>query len=253
MPTLTADMHIVALDLETTGLSSAVDRIVELAAVRWHQGKEIAAFEALVHPGRPIPPAVIGVHGITDAMVRDCPPVAAVLPAFLAFCEADMVVAHNVSFDLGFLRAECARAGQTLFASKVTDTCALARQRMPGMPNYRLETLTAFLGGGQQTHRALQDARDCLALYLHLLAQPVPPGVRLVADAQEHVALVRQAIRNGETLVIDYQDGRGRVTRREIRPTMIDEGCLVVEAFCLLRNSTRHFHLNRIVQARKAE
>ena len=247
---LSPDTRVVALDLETTGLSSTDDRIVELAAVSWQDGRETGAFAALVNPGRPMPPEVIAVHGITDAMVRDQPPIADVLPAFLDFCRADMVVAHNAPFDLGFLRVECARCGLTLFTSKITDTCGLARQRMPGSQNYRLETLAAGLGRGEkQAHRALQDARDCLALYLHCLEQPTPALGRLNATALPHLELLRAAIRDGETLLIEYQDGRGRTTRREIRPTLLDEGCLVVEAFCLLRQSIRHFHLNRITSA----
>jgi len=245
----TSATRIVALDLETTGLTCATDRIVELAAVSWQDGEETGAFEALVNPGRPMPPEVIAVHGITDAMVRDQPPIAEVLPAFLDFCRADMVVAHNAPFDIGFLRAECARCGLILFPSKITDTCALARQRLPGSPNYRLETLAAGLGRGEkQAHRALRDARDCLALYLHCLQQPIPPQGRLTEAAQPYLELFRTAIQAGEILLIEYQDSRGRTTRREIQPTLLDEGCLVVEAFCHLRQKIRHFHLNRILR-----
>lgn len=252
MQRIAAEMRIVALDLETTGLSSTTDRIVELAAVCWQDGRETATFQALVHPGCPIPPAAIAIHGITDAMVRDKPPVSAELPAFIAFCQADIIVAHNAQFDLGFLHAECARAGMQFQHRRVVDTCHLARRRLPGLTSYKLETLRDMLRlGDGRAHRALQDARDCLGLYLHCQqVPPAPPLPAALATLQsEQAGLVRQALSTGGTLMIEYQDGRGRTTRREIRPTHLDEELLIVEAHCLLRNNLRHFNIDRIRKA----
>jgi len=241
---------LVALDLETTGLDTASDRIVEMAAVHWEDGRETGHFQALVHPGCPIPPTAIAIHGITDAMVADCPPAAELLPAFLEFCRATAVIAHNAKFDIGFLRAECERTGLTLFTSPVIDSCAMARRRMPGLPNYRLETLKRLLGRGpRQDHRALQDARDCLAVYLQAVEagvpSPPPEAITRPPDAA-HLELLRQAHARGDLLMIEYQDGRGHTTRRAIRPMQFDARCQVVEAYCHLRNDTRHFYLDRI-------
>lgn len=243
------ETRLVALDLETTGLSAATDRIVEFAAVAWQDGREIGVFHALVHPGRPIPPAAIAVHGITDAMVADQPPVDAVLPAFLAFCAAaDLLIAHNAAFDLGFLRAACERQGLPCLTAEVADSCRLARRRLPDAPNYRLATLKQMLGlGHEPSHRALADARDCLALYLHCLRTPLPAPLTVSRlPDQAHVALLQHTLATGGTVMIEYQDGRGRATRREIRPLQFDAQCLVVEAYCLLRRDTCHFHLDRV-------
>lgn len=244
---------LVALDLETTGLNSAFDRIVEMAAVRWEEGGEVGVFHALVNPGIAIPPAAIAIHGITNAMVAEQPPVAEILPAFIDFCEGGAVVAHNAKFDLRFLKAECERTGVPLFSSPVLDSCAMARRRLPGYPNYRLETLKRLMGFGlRQEHRALQDARDCLAVYLRCLESevPSPPPEALTSQPDDaHVALLRQAKDRGGVLMIEYQDGRGHTTRRAIRPMQFDAQYLVVEAFCLLRNDTRHFFLERIKRA----
>lgn len=241
---------VIALDLETTGLDIANDRIVEMAAVRWQDGCESAVFQALVNPGIPIPAETTAIHGITDAMVAGQPPLAARLPDFLAFCQGEVVVAHNAKFDLGFLRTACARTGHTLFTIPAIDTVSLARRRLPGLPNYRLETLKQVLGRGpRQSHRALHDARDCLALYLHCahiaLPSPPPGAVKHPPDAG-HLALLRAALGTGRALMIEYQDGRGRTTRRAIHPMAFDARCEVVEAYCLLRRDTRQFYLDRI-------
>ena len=241
---------LVALDLETTGLSAECDRIVEMAAVRWEDGREVGHFQVLVNPGIPIPASAIAIHGITDAMVAGQPAAAEVLPAFVAFCQADAVIAHNAKFDMRFLRAESACSGIPLFTSPVLDSCSLARRRLPGFPNYRLETLKRLLGIGQhQSHRALEDARDCLHVYLRCVQAglPTPPAEVLTgAPDSAHVTMLRQAKDAGQTLMIEYQDGRGRTTRRAIRPMHFDPEYLVVEAYCLLRHDTRHFYMERI-------
>ncbi len=246
--------HIVAVDLETTGLIASSHRVVEFAAVSWQQGRETGHFQTLVHPGCPIPPGVTRVHGITDAMVRDQPRAADVLPAFLAFCDADVIVAHNAPFDMRFLEMECLRAGLAPLHKPIIDTCALARQRLPGSPNYRLETLKSVLGLGHgQAHRALDDARDCLAILLACLQQPLPTLQLPVKPQQplepEHAPL-QQALEDGGSLFIEYQDTRGRVTSREIRPLMLclQGGVQVLEAHCLLRGEQRHFSLDRILR-----
>lgn len=241
---------LVAIDLETTGLDRETDRIVEMAAVRWEDGRETGHFQALINPGIPIPASATAIHGITDAMVADCPTVAELLPAFVEFCQATAVIAHNAKFDMGFLRAESARSGVPLFTCPVLDSCAMARRRLPGLPNYRLETLTRLLAhGGRQQHRALQDARDCLAVYLHAVQagvpSPPPEALTRPPDAA-HLEMLRQAHARGELLMIEYQDGRGRKTRRAIRPMQFDPNYQVVEAYCHLRNDTRHFYLDRI-------
>jgi len=246
--------RLIALDLETTGLHAAHDRIVEVAAVCWQDGREVGAFQSLVNPERPIPPQAIAVHGITDAMVASAPTIEVILPAFMAFCQGDAVIAHNAKFDLGFLRQACERHGVPLFTTPVVDTLATARRRLLGLPNLRLETLKRHLGLGKtQSHRALDDARDCLAVYLHCLQTAIPsppPGPLCAPPNPEHLALLRRAQAAGETLVIEYQDGRGRTTRRTIRPLQFDAHCMVVEAWCQLRNDTRHFYLERIKAVR---
>lgn len=247
MVELLPQTRIVAFDLETTGLSSARHRIVELAAVCWQNGHEIAHFQALADPGVPIPDRVTAIHGISDAMVAGRPPVRDLLPAFLAFCQADILVAHNAPFDLGFLQAECARNGLECPGLPVRDSCALARRRLPHCPNFKLETLKAALGLGYgQAHRALEDARDCLAVFLRCQQRDMP----VLQLPLEPPPLdppfwpLSDALRRGVAVTIEYRDARGRVTSRVIEPIHIDGRNVV--AYCHLRNDRRHFALNRI-------
>ena len=118
---------------------------------------------------------------------------------------------------------------------------------MVGCPNYRLETLKAALGLGRgQAHRALSDARDCLGIFLHC-AQQERVSMRLPIDPPplpERFFPLRDALRAGKTITIEYQDTRGKVTCRQIQPLHIDQRTL--EAFCLLRRDKRHFALDRI-------
>ena len=101
----TADLIIV--DVETTGWLADEAAITEIGAVRLSAGGPAAEFSALVNPGAPIPPPITSLTGITDAMVGDAPPIAAVLPRFLAFAAGGVLVAHNAPFDLAFLQKAC--------------------------------------------------------------------------------------------------------------------------------------------------
>lgn len=155
----------IAFDVETTGLSPNREKIVEIGAVKYRGAEAVAEFQTLVNPGMPIPPVVIGVHGITDEMVKDAPTIAEVLPALMDFIGEGELVAHNATFDLRFLNAALERHGYPLFANPVHDTVKLARRAFPGLQFYGLGRLVVSLGLPQSTHRALADARACGELF----------------------------------------------------------------------------------------
>lgn len=171
----------VALDFETTGLDSRSDRICEIGAVRLSEsGLERASLELLVNPGRPIQPEASRVSGITDEMVKDARPVEDALPELLAFLGDSVIVAHNASFDLGFLKTAAERAGLPSVSNRVADTRDLAREAFPGLPSYALQSLARSFGlASGNAHRACDDARTCARL-LALCARagedrPIPP------------------------------------------------------------------------------
>jgi DNA polymerase III epsilon subunit family exonuclease len=160
-----------ALDFETTGLDSAIGRVVEIGAIRFRSEGGICAEEAslacLVNPGMPIPARAISIHGISDADVAQAPSFAEVAPALLALAEGAVIVAHNAGFDLSFLDMELSRAGISRAEAKVQDTVGLSRRAFPGRASYRLGAIAAALGiEAGAAHRAIDDARTCMLLYM---------------------------------------------------------------------------------------
>ncbi len=162
--------RIVTLDLETTGLQPLLNRAIEVAAVRWIDGRPAEHFHTLVHPGEPIDPASTAIHGITDADVADAPPMETVLPRLLAFLGGDPIAAHNAPFDLAFLTVAALTAGLRLPAFDLVDTLPLSRAAFPELPSHRLTSLSAALElGGTEFHRALADAETAGRLLFRCL------------------------------------------------------------------------------------
>ena len=152
----------VTVDLETTGGSPVSSQITEIGAVKTRGGEVIGEFQTLVNPGMPIPPMIVALTGISDAMVVAAPPIEEVLPAFLEFLGDAVLVAHNAPFDTGFLRAACRTHGYKWPGSEVVDTVTLARRATTKeeAPNKKLSTLARVFGTEvTPNHRALSDAR----------------------------------------------------------------------------------------------
>jgi DNA polymerase-3 subunit epsilon len=186
----------VVFDLETTGLRpSRDDAIVQVGAVRIEAGEEAGSFDTLVDPGRPIPPASIRFHGVTDAMVAGAPDAAAALAAFRDFAEGAVLVAHNAAFDLTALDA-AAREGAPRLANPALCSMLVAAWLDPREPDISLDGLCGRAGiviAGR--HRALGDARATAALWMALLARASARGV---ADLPELAARSRMAERIAE-------------------------------------------------------
>ena len=96
------NIEFVALDIETTGLTLVVDRIIEIGAVKFQNGAVIGIFQELIDPEMPISPGAFAVNGITDDMVKGRPTIDKVLPRFIDFLGQDIPIAHNAPFDVGF-------------------------------------------------------------------------------------------------------------------------------------------------------
>lgn len=166
-----SDYPLVAFDTETTGLSPAQERVVELAAVREENGRR-EEFSFLLDPGKPIPPGAQRVHGISDAMVRGRPALERVLPDFIEFCAGAVLVAHNAPFDIGYLAVGLQRAGIAPPDNPVLDSLELSRALLAGPSNYKLETLVRYLRiPAAPAHRALGDAAMCLAVTRRVLEE----------------------------------------------------------------------------------
>jgi len=151
----------VAFDLETTGLSSRNDRIIEIGAVLMQDGKELDRFQTFVDPERKLDPKIVELTGITQKMLKGAPKIEEVLPKFLEFVGDRVLVAHNADFDTGFIRAECARQG-IAYTLTSADTLILAQNLMPQLGKFKLDIVSNALSLPDFTHhRAADDAVTC--------------------------------------------------------------------------------------------
>jgi predicted DnaQ family exonuclease/DinG family helicase len=201
----------VAVDVETTGLDPAHDEIIEVAAVKVLPGQlglpgqpeaDGVPFRTLVQPRLPIPLAITRLTGITEQDVANAPPWEAVAPDLEAFVGRLPLVAHNASFDVGFIGRTSAHLRQAI----AYDTAELSRIALPRLRNHRLETLRAWLGEvGTVGHRALSDALSTAALFRALIEElgqldeaVLALLVRLVGDESDPTAqLLRALASNG--------------------------------------------------------
>ncbi|WP_170007376.1 PolC-type DNA polymerase III [Bacillus fonticola] len=166
------DDTFIVFDVETTGLSAVYDTIIELAAVKVRDGEIVDRFESFANPHHPLSATTIHLTGITDDMVRNAPEVEEVLEKFQAWCKDDILVAHNASFDMGFLNAGYKRYEKKVSTNPVIDTLELARFLYPDMKNHRLNTLCKKLEIElTQHHRAIYDAEATGYLLVKLLKE----------------------------------------------------------------------------------
>ncbi|MFC0301388.1 PolC-type DNA polymerase III [Virgibacillus soli] len=149
----------VVFDVETTGLSAVYDTIIELAGVKIYQGEIVDRFESFANPHHPLSETTINLTGITDDMVQSAPEVAEVLQKFHEWAEDSILVAHNASFDIGFLNQGYSRIDLPKVSQPVIDTLELGRFLYPELRNHRLNTLCKLLDIElTQHHRAIYDA-----------------------------------------------------------------------------------------------
>jgi DNA polymerase-3 subunit epsilon/ATP-dependent DNA helicase DinG len=169
---------IVALDIETTGLDPQSDAILEIGAVRFTDRRIENEFNTLLNPGRPIPPFITQLTGITDQMVRGAPTLPQVLPEIARFIGEAPILGHNVAFDTGFFRKH-----KLFLLNDKLDTYELASVLLPTANRYNLGALGQLLNIPlQATHRALDDAKLTRAVYLKLVEIAAQLPLRTLAD-----------------------------------------------------------------------
>ncbi|GIE30244.1 DNA polymerase III subunit epsilon [Actinoplanes italicus] len=193
-----ADTTFVVLDLETTGGAADGAGITEIGAVKVRAGVPLGEFATLVNPGEPLPPFITVLTGITEAMLRPAPPIETVLPALLEFLRGAVLVAHNAPYDVGFLKAACARHGYPWPNPRVLDTAALARRALTRdeVPNRKLGTLAHFFRSTvQPNHRALDDAKATVDVLHGLIERLGSFKVHTLGDAIEFAKAVTPAQR----------------------------------------------------------
>ncbi len=172
------DTVFVAFDIETTGLSPTLDRIIELGAVKFQNGEVVDTFQELISPGIPLPPQSVEIHGITEDMLVGKPDIRVVLPRFLEFAQGTILLAHNAEFDVNFILRSMASHGLgSDLPHKIVDTLPMSKQAFPERKSYKLQNLARDLEiETGSAHRAKDDARVCQELFLQCLKRLNPGG-----------------------------------------------------------------------------
>ena len=231
------DYPIIAIDTETSGQYPLKDDICEIAAVKSIGGKVIETFQTLVKPRETMSEFIIGIHGITNDMVKDAPHVSEVLPDFLDFIKEGVVVGHHSPFDLGFLSYDLEKYGLPIPTDPAMCSSLISRNTINDTPNHKLQTLIKHLGiDGGQAHRALDDAKACLDLTFHCLKKKKVQTFNDVFSIQgsplwwnyfsvrgrtlqsQMWKTVVEAIENNKNLEIIYNGGSFKGKKRKVQP-----------------------------------
>ncbi|WP_019413989.1 PolC-type DNA polymerase III [Paenisporosarcina sp. TG20] len=172
------DATYVVFDVETTGLSAVYNSIIELAAVKIKNGQVIDKYESFANPHHALSATTTDLTGITDDMVQNAPDIESVIKQFHDWIGDSILVAHNASFDMGFLYVGYKKCGLEKTIHPVIDTLELSRFLHPEMKNHRLNTMAKkFNIDLTQHHRAIYDAEATGFLLINLLKEAEQKGI----------------------------------------------------------------------------
>lgn len=265
---------LVAVDLETTGLSPLVDKIIEIAAVKINENGEVDSFHQLINPLIDIPEFTVQFHGLRNDHLKDAPTIKKPLKAFWDFVGRYPMVAHNSTFDLGYL-IKSSHDFQIEFPPlDIYDSCRYARAIYKGKEisplNFKLSTLSEYIGFPLQHHVAIEDTFACLKIMAHLAAVETD---HKVAKEKSFVFRLSQfnsnecfnfstrlkdlaiLVQNKELLQLDYRGASPSGRTRPVRPIglmPLPKGP-VLFGECLLSGMNKSFVLKKIKSYRKLE
>lgn len=163
----TLDNEVTVLDFETTGFSPTDDHIIQIAAIKFHNGDEIDRFTTYVNPQVPISSKITRITGITNVDVANAPTIKEVIADLNNFLRNETIVAHNASFDMKFLLENLKRYNIQHERFRVIDTLQLARKYINETDNHKLTTLKDFLQIEAVSHDALEDCKVTGSLYYY--------------------------------------------------------------------------------------
>lgn len=255
----------IAFDTETSGAYPVGYDIVEIGAVKWFKGQEVGRLQMLLKPREQMSDFIIGIHGITNEMVADAPPIKEKIQEIHDFFKGAVVIAHHAPFDMGFLAFEYEKYSLPLQAEPALCTSLLSRKLIHGVENHKLQTLVQFLKiDGGQAHRAYDDARACLMLALECFKRMGPEATlrsaltcqekklywnsySLRALKDEKFKNLIEAIEQKKDVDMTYQGGSNKGTRR-LKPIGIvrNPDGDYLQAFCPQDNIAKRFYLSRI-------
>lgn len=159
----------VVIDVETTGLDPSKDHLIELAALKIKNGNIEDSFSSLVNPAMEIDSFISNLTGITNKQLELAPAPKEILPQFRDFIGDNIVVGHNINFDINFLYDNFLKYSNVYFSNDYLDTLRLSKRYIPNAPSYKLTALADFLNiPAKEAHRALVDCHTTNSLFLML-------------------------------------------------------------------------------------
>lgn len=157
------------IDIETTGLDSSLDDILEISAVKVRNNTITDSFSSLVHYAEELPEFITELTGITNDMVKDAPSLDIVLNNFYNFIGNDILIGHNVNFDINFLYDNLKKNANKYLSNDFVDTLRLARKVIKELDHHRLSDLLSYYKiDNSNQHRALADCNYTLEIYNNL-------------------------------------------------------------------------------------
>lgn len=203
----------VVFDIETTGFSATENNIIEIGAVKITDGEIVDNFSTFVNPKEPIPYRIEKLTGINDSMVADAPFINDALTQFRSFCEGAVYVAHNASFDMGFLMEKERVSGIEREYSYV-DTLGLSRLLVPEISKFKLDNLCKFFKISLENHhRAVDDAKATAHIFLKLLERLEEQNVDRLSGINEMSAASEMKIRKSPSnhIILLAKNETGRI------------------------------------------
>ena len=263
------ELTFVAFDTETSGAYPVGYDVVEFGAIKWHKGAEVARQQFLFKPREPMSDFIIGIHGITNEMVADAPPMSEKIHEIYNFFKGCVVMAHHAPFDLGFMALEIEKAKLPLLSDPVLCTSLLSRRLIHETENHKLQTLVKYFNfDGGAAHRAFDDAKSCLMVGLECfrrlgekasLEDAIKSQMKklewkdysLYANNQMVVKVIVEAIQTKKRIDLIYDGGSTKGEVRQVNPIGIvrnPDGDYLM-GFCLRDKTNKRYYLNRITDA----
>ena len=160
----------VVVDIETTGLDPVLHEIIEIGALKIENKEIKGTYQTLIQPSTTIPPEIEKLTGISQEMVINQPSISEALSSFLKFASNSILIAHNADFDLSFLKEHFVKWLKMEFKNSSLCTMKLAQKLLPGLGNYRLDTVASYFNiPTPGRHRALSDAEITYQVWNKLL------------------------------------------------------------------------------------
>lgn len=162
----------VVFDIETTGLDSLSNEIIEIGALKVKDGKVVDTFDHLIKPSHPISDFITNLTGITNEMVETAETIEEVLTQFINFIGDNILMGHNVNFDINFVYDHAEKYNNHILNNDFIDTLRLARKLLPELSHHRLSDLADYYNIDKTGHhRALKDVEMTLEVYNHLVEE----------------------------------------------------------------------------------